>query len=246
MNTSDTKVRAAHCDRHGPFDSHNLFRDHWSTCPACQDEEREQAEQKKLATRHAEFIASATARSGLVGRFGQASFDIYTATTHAQRQAVITCQDFSAGAQRGHWATLVLVGPPGTGKTHLAAAMVLDAIQRGKYARYITFRDLVRELRATWRRHAERSEEEVISDLASVHLLVVDEVGVSMGSEAELVQFFDVIDRRYQLANPLVLVSNLKVPDLSLALGDRLADRIREHSTVVPCNWASHRGPKCS
>lgn len=83
----------------------------------------------------------------------------------------------------------------------------------------------------------------MISDLASVPLLVVDEIGVGMGSEAELVQLFDVIDRRYQLANPLVLVSNLPVPDLRAALGDRLHDRVRENSTVVPCNWASHRGP---
>jgi DNA replication protein DnaC len=242
MSTSDPQVRAAHCDRHGAFDQQHYIGNHWSMCPTCRAEEQAHEDRRIKAERHAEFVASATRQSGVVGRFRETTFSNFTATTKPQRHALTTCQDFASTVQRGIWSTLALIGPPGTGKTHLAAAMVLDVIQRGQNAKYTTFRDLIRSLRATWRRAAEQTEEDVINDLAGVPLLVVDEIGVSMGSEAELVQFFDVIDRRYQLANPVVLVSNLPVPDLRIALGDRLADRIRENCTVVPCNWASHRG----
>lgn len=246
MNTSEKQVRAQHCEKHGAFDSRHLFRDNWSACPVClqADYLRKEAEQKAL--KHAEFVQSTTARSGVIGRFRQATFSHFTATTKAQRHAMASCQDFAASVKRGDWSTLILIGPPGTGKTHLASAMVLDVIQRGLAARYTTFRDLIRSLRATWRRDAEQTEEEVISDLACVPLLVVDELGVAMGSETELLQFFDVIDRRYQLGNPLVLASNLNVPELRAALGDRLADRVREHSTVVACNWSSHRADSTS
>lgn len=246
MNTSDTRVREARCDQHGAFESHHLFSDRWSECPACIEKERERQALEAKSARHAEFVATATSNSGLLGRFRSTTFANFNATTKPQRHALTTCRDFAAEAQRGTWATLMLIGPPGTGKTHLGAAMVLDVIQRGRGARYTTFRDLIRSLRATWRRDAEQTEEDVIADLASFPLLVIDEIGVSMGSEAELTQLFDVIDRRYQLGNPLVLVSNLTVPELRAALGDRLADRVREHSTVVPCNWSSHRADSTS
>jgi DNA replication protein DnaC len=72
--------------------------------------------------------------------------------------------------------------------------------------------------------------------------MVLDEVGVSHGTDNELAQLFDVIDKRYALRRPVVLVSNLTVKEIRTALGDRLYDRMREGAKVIKFTWPSHRG----
>lgn len=239
---SDLKVRQALCETHGAFEARRWFNDLWSECPACAKAERDRSKAEARETQRAEFIANAVRESGLIGRFRQSTLSAFTATTREQRKAVRMCQEFAAAATPNSWSTLALIGQPGTGKTHLGAGMVLDVISREKWAQYTTFRDLIRTLRSTWRRDSDKTEEEVINSFAGGALLVIDEIGVGFGTEAEAAQLFDVIDRRYQWGNPVVLISNLAIPEMRLALGDRLYDRIRESGQVVPCTWPSHRG----
>ena len=73
-------------------------------------------------------------------------------------------------------------------------------------------------------------------------MLVLDEIGVGHGSNAEHVQLFEVLDLRYKLERPTVLLSNLTTTALKAALGDRVYDRLREGATVKACDWKSYRG----
>jgi DNA replication protein DnaC len=63
-----------------------------------------------------------------------------------------------------------------------------------------------------------------------------------MGTEAERLQLFEVIDRRYALSRPTVLLSNLVPGDIKAAVGERSYDRLREGAKMLKCNWPSHRG----
>lgn len=75
-------------------------------------------------------------------------------------------------------------------------------------------------------------------------LLVLDEIGVSRGSEWEAEQLFTVVDERYRLERPTVVVSNLPAGEIKQLVGDRVYDRLREGAKVVPMNWPSHRGSR--
>lgn len=250
MDLSQLKVneRAETCAQHGDFVSRNFAGKHWSLCGKCR-EESDIAEQKaKKAQQFQDRINRMLLNSGLEGRFQAATFENYSAQTPEQVKVVKICQDyvqnFTSAAGGGLW----LVGPPGTGKTHLGSAMVSAMIQaRQIHAMIYSSREIIRMLRATWgqnRRADESTEQEVIDKLARVPLLIIDEIGVSFGSDSEHVQLFDVLDLRYKHARPTVLLSNLTTAELKQGLGDRAYDRLREGAIAVPCNWPSHRGNK--
>lgn len=273
------------CEKHGPYVS-RLYVRFWSKCPRCTAEkdeaERIELEARQKAAKEAarqSRMAAMRKESGLLGRQLESTFDSYQASRPDQGEVLAACRTFVEGfrfekvehtvygAQREHKqlrtpaTSLWLIGPPGTGKSHLGAAMVNHLIATLMVeARMHSAREIVRLLRSTWNKENPPrsaafetesgdyvepqpiSEEQMINDLGSAPLLVLDEVGVNFGSDAEHVQLFDVLDLRYRLQLPTVLLSNLKPAELKAALGDRVFDRLREGATVKACTWPSHRG----
>jgi len=252
-NSREYPEKQVHCEKHGDFTSYNYFGSMWSGCGKCAEEARAAAKAQQQAEEKAERLRSRLADSNLSGRFEEATFDTYRATTSDQRAVLAACREF---AQTVQWKTgggLWLIGPPGTGKTHLASAIVRWVIEnRDVRAEIYTAREIIRNIRATWRNRdvtqpygqtgRAQTEEAMIADLGYVPLLVIDEAGVGFGSEAEMVQLYDVVDERYKHKRPTVLISNLDAGDLKTALGDRAYDRLREGAKLLACKWKSHRG----
>jgi len=86
------------------------------------------------------------------------------------------------------------------------------------------------------------SESEVIEAFAAYDLLIIDEVGVQSGTEAESRALFDVFNERYQNLKPTILISNLNAEDFVAAVGNRIADRIKEDGgEFLFFNWESAR-----
>ncbi|MNI63073.1 DNA replication protein DnaC [compost metagenome] len=82
----------------------------------------------------------------------------------------------------------------------------------------------------------------MIGELAGLDLLVIDEVGAQKGSEYELGLLHEVIDRRYQLVRPTVVVSNLAANTLGQFIGVRALDRLRQNGgQAVGFSWSSMR-----
>ncbi|MFO1380850.1 MAG: ATP-binding protein [Chitinivorax sp.] len=156
------------------------------------------------------------------------------------------CNGYLESVIYGNSGSLVLLGKPGTGKTHLACSIAVELMRRaGKQALYRTVRDLVREVRATWHREAAETEIDVIARLTQAPLLVLDEVGVQSGTDNELATMFDVIDGRYRQELPTIVISNLNRQGLQDAIGERMCDRLRDDGSVIVFDWSSHRGNKC-
>jgi len=244
-NLLDLTEREGVCPDHGPFISRNLFRSRiWSKCPTCADAfaaERAIGDEARAAReaeqKHTAMISSSCIPARFIGR----TFESFAASTDAQRHALTTVRhfadEFAQHSRRG--AGLILSGMPGTGKSHLAAAL-LQAVMT-KDVRYVTCMDLIRAVRDTWRRDSERSETQVLRYLERLDLLVIDEVGVQYGTDGEQTILFDVLDRRYREIRPTVILTNQDKEELKKFVGERAYDRLTETCRWVPFDWASYR-----
>lgn len=238
------ETRAATCPEHGPFVSRNIIGRIWSQCERCEDQRREneaesarKAELERREQRHRAMINEAR----IPARFDACTFDAFIADTDEKRHALTVArefvEDFAEHARKG--STLIFAGKPGTGKSHLAGAILLALL--GRDVRYMTCMDMIRAVRETWRRDSEKSEMQVLGYLERLDLLVIDEVGMQYGTEGEQTILFDVLDRRYREMRPSVILTNQDKAGLSQFLGERTYDRLRHTGRMVIFDWPSYR-----
>lgn len=254
LQPSEETVDAV-CPSHGAFLARVIRFDGMSKpmvgrCPTCSEEIRAAEEARKareIAAERAAQVAHLRSMAGIPARFAAKSFDDYQATTVGQKIALGVCRTFAENwpAKLAEGGSLVLTGGPGTGKTHLACAVANAVIEQHlASAGFGTVAGLLRHIKDTYRKDSQKSEQDAIDDLVSPRLLVVDEVGVQVGSEHEKLLMFEVLNARYQSLRPTILISNLSGGELEAFLGQRLMDRYRECGSVLAFDWQSHRGTK--
>lgn len=167
-------------------------------------------------------------------------FSTFFQDTESQREAFNMAERFVNGwekAKAGGYGLLFL-GGCGTGKTHLACAIMLELMERYLfvYPRYYKVSEIFSAVRSTYQTGVITNEEEMLKFFSSIQLLVIDEVGIQKGSEAEKRILFSILDNRVTSNKPTILMSNLGPKALAELLGDRLYDRVR--SKCVPMLFA--------
>ena len=138
---------------------------------------------------------------------------------------------------------LLLYGPSGTGKTHVAIAIAYKAIQHGSDARFVTAAHLIDELSSAGR---DRRLREALVPYTHPGVLVVDEVGyLSYGPDAANV-LFQVVNERHLHRRPMVFTTNKPVEEWGRVLHDAdlaeaILDRVLERGRVLHFKGPSYR-----
>lgn len=236
----------ADCEIHGPYISRLYFRQTWSACPACVEDDYkakrasfERAERNAALDRWTATVGAA----GVPAAYAGATFDNYKPTCANAEAVKNAAQNYSDNLSRAiaRGQSVVFYGSKGTGKTHLCCAIVTRALADGHSAMFLSASKIFRRIRDTWGRAAAQTESDVITALAAVDLLCIDEVQGT--NDQERAWLFDVINDRYEAGRPTMLSTNLDLKSLTAAIGDRAADRMKDRGSLVfGCVWESYRG----
>jgi DNA replication protein DnaC len=137
---------------------------------------------------------------------------------------------------------LHLVGPPGTGKSHLSVALGVEAIKAGRSVYFTTLADLVGVLAKAER---EGSLRDKIRFLCRFALLIVDEIGYLPVTSGGGNLFFQLVNARYE-KGAMILTSNRGFAEWGEVFGDpvvatALLDRLLHHAIVIQIEGSSYR-----
>ncbi len=192
----------------------------------------------ELATRETRRIKMALMTARLTAIKTLASFD-FTFQPSLDRNRILALAelDFIARKEVVHF-----LGPPGTGKTHLAIALGVEAVKAGKSVFFGTLADIVASLLKAER---EGQLRERIRFIARNALLIVDEIGYLPLSPGGANLFFQLVNARYE-RGAMILTSNRGFAEWGEIFGDpvvatALLDRLLHHAVVVPIEGSSYR-----
>ena len=169
--------------------------------------------------------------SGLVGSMNDCTFSTYKTPEQWQKDAKQKAMEFAKGCY-GKW--FLACGSVGSGKTHLCTAICGQLLDKGKFVRYMLWRDESVKLKASVN---DEEYETLISPLKRCQVLYIDDLFKGGVTEADKKLAFEILNQRYINRGLTTIISCEHTPEelmeLDEATGSRIWERSKESCVVI-------------
>lgn len=129
---------------------------------------------------------------------------------------------------------LLIMGNPGTGKTHLCSAIARTVRDKGFIVGFLTTGHLLSLIKKTYQNGAAKSEWEILKDIRKMDLLILDDVGSEAtggNDDWRKCMLFEIVESRN--GKPTIYTSNLTDTDLPMAVGERVFSRLYDNTKFI-------------
>lgn len=126
---------------------------------------------------------------------------------------------------------VLFFGPCGVGKSHLSRCMSRGVMNKGYSSIFISVPKLLRKLRGTFNKNSDFSEDDLISALETVDLLILDDIGAEAPTTYAQDVFFSIVDSRQGMST--VYTSNITPEEFLELKGERNGSRVLNHHTKI-------------
>jgi len=156
---------------------------------------------------------------------GRMTFDSFQIEGYNSPEVTFTLQDALHTAQAfaanpSGW--LVLMGPFGCGKTHLAAAIANDRVKRGLPVLFVVVPDLLDYLRASYAPNSPVTYDERFEQVRNIELLILDDLGTQNTTPWAAEKLYQILNYRHNAELPTVITTNNALSDMDPRLASRL------------------------